>query len=139
MIYTIEQVNHRSPNLQRDRIIRVSLFKIESEARTTPLVDLVITEPQLHETDGFNRVTPSLHPGKKELIGVLYSDAISAMVKMEDIQHELVRCEGAAETKHGVMVKMEEPAKDSKVWKLVYRKVIPNRDAGSTYVINVLR
>jgi hypothetical protein len=34
---------------------------------------------------------------------------------------------------------MQEPAQENKVWKLVYRKVIPNRDAGTTYVINVLR
>jgi hypothetical protein len=65
-------------------MIRVSLFKIESESRTTPLIDLVITEPQLHEKID-NRVMPALNPAKKELVGVIYADAVSCMVKMEDI------------------------------------------------------
>ena len=72
------------------------------------------------------------------LIENIYRDALACISKMEDISHEYVRCIADTGTQDGAIVRIEEPPPAEIAWKIVYRKVIPNKELGTNYVMNCL-
>ena len=57
---------------------------------------------------------------------------------MEDISHEYVRCVAATGTQDGAIIRIEEGPPAEIAWKIVYRRVVPNKELGTNYVMNCL-
>jgi hypothetical protein len=97
---------------------------------------MVIIDPQI--IDKNNMGTVKLDFARKVLIENIYRDALACISKMEDISHEYVRCVAAKGTEDGAIIRIEEPAPAELAWKIVYRRVIPNKELGTNYVMNCL-
>jgi len=88
LMYTIEQVSSMNSNLSRDRAIRVSMTKVISETETQSVLDLVLTDPSIIATSE----NALIKREKQIFMEVIYRDALTSLEKMENIQHEFVRC-----------------------------------------------
>ena len=114
----------------------MSLQRIVNETESSKVFDFVLIDPSL--IDRNNMGSLNLDYAKKVLVENIYRDALACISKIEDISHEYVRCVAATGTQDGAIIRIEEAPPTEIAWKIVYRRVVPNKELGTNYVMNCL-